>query len=243
MTFFEVFEMQDYVLFWVSFFFAISFIFFGLEQLYKSYLGIILGLCVFSMINLSLWTLQESDLGVNGVRDFFYNHREFFSIYSILFIPFLAFALPFNESITFRIGKRKSVKYIASFFFWFFYISFFFSIFLSIIHNRFFFSIEPMLIAKIETSFVVQSIVNFFQPSVLFQFLSGKDYIVSFVMTLYIFYKMTIWGIVDAILLFLVNILKKILENQKNTSTNSHEAFEDEDEENYDISHWHHAHH
>lgn len=242
-TFFEIFVMQDYVLFFVSFFIAIWFIFFWLEQVYKSYLWIILWLCVFSMINLTLSSMQDPSQA-SSIKTFFYNHRDFFSLYSILFIPFFAFTIPFNESITFRIGKKKWVKYMASFFFGFLFISFFLSIFLSIIHNRFFFSIDPYLIERISTSFIVNGIVSFFQPSIFFQFLMEKDYIISFVMTLYIFYKMTIWWIVDWMLLKIVVIIKNILENQTQAKAwwdHNHEDEEDDSDDEEDDHH--HAHH
>lgn len=203
---------------------ALLFVFLGLEQLYKSYLWIILGVCLFSIINLTLWSLQDTGEEMMAIKRFFYNHREFFAYISLFFIPFFALALPLNQSVEFRIGKRLFVKIFASFFFGVVYVSFLLSIFLSIVQNRFFFSIDEVLIAKIQSWFLFETINTYLSPSVIYQWLLQYDYIISFVMILYIFYKMTIWGIVDALLLFLLNLLKKVLESQKNTSAEKHDT-------------------
>lgn len=232
MTFFEIFVMQDYVLFFVSFFFAVLFVFLWLEQLYKSYLWIIIGLCIFSMINLSLsWMTNEWEY--SWLKLFFYNHREFFSLSSLFFILLFAIALPLNDSITFRIWRKKIIKVLASFIFWFFYVIFFISVFLSIIQNRFFFSIDEILIWKTQASFLFEMFHNFFSPSILYQKLLNYDYVISFVMTLYIFYKMTIGALVDMILLFIINFIKNILDNSSKNIPDNHDD---------DIEEEHHSH-
>ena len=69
---------------------------------------------------------------------------------------------------------------------------------------------------------------NFFSPGILYQKLLNYDYIISFVMTLYIFYKMTIGAFVDMVLLFIINFIKNILDNSSKNNQETHENTEEE---------------
>lgn len=209
LNFFKNIAIQDYIIFSISIWFFVAFIFTGIEKIYKAYLGIILWLFIFTTINLSLSTLSEANLWQNGIRDFFINHREWLGFYSILFIPLLAILIPLNHNISFRVSKKKWLNYFVIFLFWIFFFSFLLTIFLSIINNKFLFMMDNTIVTQVRESYLIKLMYEYFAPSVIFWFLTKYDYIINLVVILFIFYKMTIGWVVD----YLMSKLLKVLIN------------------------------
>ncbi|MBW7955038.1 hypothetical protein H3C61_04470 [Candidatus Gracilibacteria bacterium] len=207
--------IPDYVLITISVVFFLVFIFSGIEKIYKAYLGIILGLVVWTFINLSITSLNSNDIGFKTLKNFVFNHKDFLGFYSIFFIPLFAILIPLNEDIEFRVSKNKVLNYLTIISFGLFYFSFLISIFLSIINNKFLFQIDNGIIGEIKESYVLKSIYNYFSPSFIFSFLLKYDYLVNLIIILFIFYKMTIGGVVDYIFNKLFKRLSKIFEEQK----------------------------
>lgn len=191
--------LQDYIIIWVSVFFSVFFVFLWLEKLFKSYLWIILWLFIFSATNLTLFGTNDNEIWFSSFRAFFVEHRIIIAYLTIFSIPLLAFLMTFNSWIFFRIWDKKGSNYFMSFIFGLLYFTFVLSILVSIINNRFLFSINDVLLDEIKWSFLV-SIIDFFDNSNLFSYIKKYDYLINFIIIFYIFYKMTIWWIVDFLL-------------------------------------------
>ncbi len=207
--------IPDYVLITISVIFFLIFIFSWIEKIYKAYLWIILGLVVWTLINLSITSINSNDIWFKTLKDFVINHKDFLWFYSIFFIPLFAILIPLNENIEFRVSKNKVLNYLTIILFWLFYFSFLISIFLSIINNRFLFQIDNWIISKIWDSYLLKNIYDYFSPSFLFWFLLKYDYLINLIIILFIFYKMTIGGVVDYIFNKLFKILSKMFEEVK----------------------------
>ncbi len=236
---------QDYIIFWISVWFFVWFIFAWIEKIYKAYLWIILGLFIFTMVNLTLKSLNDNDIWVNWLRDFFVNHREGIWFYTILFIPFLAILIPINKNIAFRVSKNKVLNYIVIFLFWIFFFSFLLTIFLSIINNRFLFSMDNSIITQVRESSVIKWTYEYFSVSSIFNFLIKYDYVINLIVILFIFYKMTIGWIVDYLMSKLLKLLINFFDEKQSSWHNEHsnkehhEGYEHFDE--HDLhTHWHH---
>lgn len=148
-NFFHSLQFVDYLFVWISIFFVVLFFFLWVEKLYKSYLGLIIWLFVFSFINLMLYSINQNDLSWwNAFKDFLVNNRDFFAYYSVFLIIIFAFLIPLNWSLTFRISHTNWVQGISVFLLWVFLFSFFLSIFLSIFNNRFLFALDPLIVEK-----------------------------------------------------------------------------------------------
>lgn len=232
-NFFKNVPIQDYIIIWVSLWFFVMFIFTGIEKIYKAYLWIILWLFIFTTINLTLNSLNDNDIWVNGLRDFFVNNREWIWFWSILFIPILAILIPLNKNISFRVSKKKALNYLVTFLFWVFFFSFLFTIFLSIINNRFLFSMDNSIITQVRESFVIKSIYDYFSVSNIFGFWVKYDYLINLIIILFIFYKMTIGWVVDYIMSKLLKFLVNFFEEKPKAS----------EEEDSKEEHWHIEHH
>lgn len=242
LNFFKNTSSQDYIIFFISVWFFVGFIFTWIEKIYKAYLWIILGLFIFTTINLTLSSLNNNDIWVNGLRDFFIKHREGIGFYSILFIPLLAILIPLNQNISFRVSKNKKLNYFVTFFFWFFFFSFLFTIFLSIINNRFLFSMDNMIITQVRESYVIKSLFEYFSVSILFGFLIKYDYIINLIVILFIFYKMTIGWIIDLIMSKLLTFLVHFFEEKSKwwEEESDHDWWHDDHWGGHEDSHtWH----
>lgn len=238
-NFFINISIQDYIIFFISVGFFVLFIFTWIEKIYKAYLWIILWLFIFTIVNLTLKSLNDNDIWVNGFRDFFVNHREWFWFYSILFIPILAILIPLNHSITFVVSKKKALNYFVTFLFWIFFFSFLLTIFLSIINNRFLFSMDNSIITQVRESYIIKSLYEYFQPSVIFNFLTKYDYAINLIIILFIFYKMTIGWIVDFIMTKLLGFLIIFFESKAKSWWDKHSWHSDEhDKHDKHDEHW-----
>ncbi len=227
--FFNSMQTNDYVFIFFSIFFAVLFFFLWVEKLYKSYLWLIIGLFVFSFINLMLFSINSSDIWTwNSVKDFFVEHRSFFWYYSVFLIILFAFLIPLNESITFRVSHNYFVQKISVFFLWIFLFTFFLTIFLSIFNNKFLFSIDPIIIEQIKNNLLLSKIIQFFQTSIFFPFLNKYDFIINLIIILYIFYKMTIWWIVDYIFYKIFNFLKNFFEKRASWWKDEYDWWDDD---------------
>lgn len=222
--FFQNLPIQDYIIFWVSLWFFILFVFAWVEKIYKAYLGIILGLFIFSIVNLTLNSLNQNDIGLNSMRDFFLNNKESIWFYSVLLIPILSILLPLNKNIWFRVSKNKPLNYLVLFVFWICFFIFFFSVFLSIVNNKFLFTMDNSIITQVRESYIVNLIYEYFSPSYIFNFLIQYDYIINLVIILFIFYKMTIGGMIDFLLAKIFKMLGKMFEKKANDEPKSQEA-------------------
>lgn len=239
-NFFKNILIQDYIIFFISIWFFVMFIFTWIEKIYKAYLWIILWLFIFTMVNLTLKSLNDNDIWVNWFRDFFVNHREGFWFYSIFFIPVLAILIPLNRNIAFRVSKKKALNYIVTFLFWIFFFSFLVTIFLSIINNRFLFSMDNSITTQVRESYIIKSLFEYFSPSIIFSFLIKYDYIINLSIILFIFYKMTIGWVVDYIIAKLLKFLVNFFEEKsKWWGDDSHWHDEDHEEHWHWDSHWH----
>lgn len=214
LNFFKNIAIQDYIIFFISIWFFVAFIFTGIEKIYKAYLWIILGLFIFTTVNLTLSSLNTNDVWANSLRDFFTNHKEWLWFYSILFIPLLTILIPLNHNISFRVSKKKSLNYVVTFLFWIFFFSFLLTIFLSIINNRFLFTMDNSITTQVRESYIIKSMYGYFAPSAIFSFLIKYDYIINLSVILFIFYKMTIGWVVDFIMSKLLKILINFFEEK-----------------------------
>lgn len=207
--------IPDYVLITISVVFFLVFIFSWIEKIYKAYLWIILWLVVWTFINLSITSLNTNDIWFKTLKDFVINNKDFLWFYSIFFIPLFAILIPLNENIEFRVSKNKALNYLTIILFWLFYFSFLISIFLSIINNKFLFQIDNWIISEIKESYLLKNIYNYFSSSFIFSFLLKYDYLINLIVILFIFYKMTIWWVVDYIFNKLFKLLSKVFEKQE----------------------------
>lgn len=248
-NFFTNISAQDYIIFIISVWFFVMFIFAGIEKIYKAYLWIIIWLFIFTMVNLTINSLNDNDIWVNWLRDFIINHREWFGFYSILFIPILAILLPLNKNISFRVSKKKAINYFVTFLFWIFFFSFLFTIFLSIINNRFLFSMDNSIITKVRESYLINLIYEYFSPSYIFNFLINYDYLINLFIIVFIFYKMTIGWVVDYLMAKLLRFLVNFFEEKSKwwPKESHHEKHDDEHWDEHDTHqdhaytwHWHH---
>lgn len=219
-NFFINISTQDYIIIWTSVWFFILFIFTWIEKIYKAYLWIILWLFIFSIINLTINSLNDNDIWINFIREIIVNNRESIWFWSILFIPILTILIPLNHNISFRVSKNKVLNYLVIFLFWLFFFSFLFTIFLSIINNRFLFGMDNNIITQIRESYIIKSLYFYFSPSIIFNFLINYDYIINLIIIAFIFYKMTIGWVVDFILSKLLKLLivffqKKLTEKKE----------------------------
>ena len=239
-NFFKEILIQDYIIFWISVWFFAWFYFIWIEKIYKSYLGVIFWLFIFSIINLSLWTLNDKNIVWNSLREFFYIHRQWLWFYSIIFIPLLAILLPLNKNISFRVSKKIYLNYFVIFLFWIFFFSFLLTIFLSIINNKFLFSMDNIIIIEVRNSYLIKSMYEYFWPSKIFNFLTKYDYIINLIIILFIFYKMTIWWIVDFLMAKLLKVLIHFFE-EKNTDEHwvDHWHSDDHHSGHWHDNHWH----
>ncbi|MDD5769774.1 MAG: hypothetical protein PHE25_02300 [Candidatus Gracilibacteria bacterium] len=213
-NFFKNIVIQDYILFGVSVLFFLGFLFAGAEKIYKAYLGIILGLFIFTTINLALSGLTDSSGTLSSLKEFFIKHKEGIGFYSIIFIPLLSLLIPLNNNISFRVSKKKFLSFFVTFFFGIFFLSFLLTIFLSIINNRFLFNMDNNIIVQVRESYIIKSMFNYFSTSIIFNFLSKYDYIINLIIILFIFYKMTIGEIVDYIMAKLLKLLISFFEEK-----------------------------
>lgn len=241
LNFFKNIPIQDYIILWVSLWFFVMFIFTWIEKIYKAYLWIILWLFIFTTVNLTLNSLNDNDIWVNWLRDFFVNNREWIWFWSILFIPILAILIPLNKNISFRVSKKKALNYLVTFLFWIFFFSFLFTIFLSIINNRFLFSMDNSIITQVRESFVIKSVYEYFSISHIFNFLTVYDYLINLVIILFIFYKMTIGWVVDYLMSKILRILVNVFEEKANSSQEGNSDEEDWLSDHRD-NHWHEHH-
>lgn len=228
--FLENISTQDYIIIWISIWFFIMFIFAWIEKIYKAYLWIILWLFIFSIINLTINSLNDNDIWINFLRDIVVSNREAIGFWSILFIPILTILIPLNRNISFRVSKKKVLNYIVLFLFWIFIFSFLLTIFLSIINNRFLFSMDNDIIMQVRESSVIKFLYDYFSTSIIFNFLASYDYIINLIIIIFIFYKMTIWGVVDFILSKLLKVLVVFFEEK---STEKKEEKLEEEQENH----------
>ena len=232
--------LQDYLIIWLSVSFWITFCFIWLEKLHKSYLWVILWLFMFSLANLMLFSLNQNDVWLSSFKEFFINNRNTIALWSIILIPIFAVIIPLNSWIYFRLSDKKGITYIASFFLWFFYVPFLFTIFLSILNNRFLFSIDTTLLTNINNNFIWKSFLTFFTPSKIFIFLKTYDYIFNWIIIFYVFYKMTIWWIIDYLVWKIFLLFKKFAKSATTWyKANSHAWWHDDHHD----SHWHDEHH
>ena len=222
--FFKDIPIPDYVIILVSVWFFIMFVFAWIEKIYKAYLWIILWLFIFTTINLTLNSLNNSDIWVNWLRDFFFNHKEGIWFWSIFFIPLLWILLPLNKNIWFRVSKNKWLNYFVIFLFWIFFFTFIVSIFLSIINNKFLFTMDNDIITEVNESSFIKFWYEYFSPSHIFNFLLQYDYVINLCVIFFIFYKMTIWGIVDFIFAKFFQALGKMFEKKAKEEENTQEA-------------------
>lgn len=252
-TFFSSLILQDYILIVLSFAFAWFFVYIGIERVYKSYLGVILWLFVFSFVNLSLFSLN-ADQNILWV-EFFMKHKDYIWLYALSFIPLFAFMIPLNGNIAFRISDKKRFNYFLSFVFWLLYLSFLICILLSVVNNKFLFRIDNELIIHLREKDFVKDFIAFYSPSSIYQFLSNNDTSINTITTLFIFYKMTIGWVVDYLLFRIFSVLKDYFEIQSNRweakhqddhqpshhQDDHHDEEEDDDHghDHHDDHHWH----
>lgn len=198
----------DYVLIIISLFILILFFVFWLDKVYKAYLWTILWLFIFSLINLSLFSLNDNDIWVNFIRDFLLENRE--SLWYLLYflIPFFAFLLPLNWILTFRNDNIKILHYFLVIVFWLFLFSFNITILTSILSNKFFFNIDVNVIENLKNNLLISIFLDFYKDSHIFIFLQKYDSFINFFVIFFIFYKMTIWWIVDFIVLRIIQFFK-----------------------------------
>lgn len=208
----QMLTLQDHIILWVSLLFWIWFIFVWVEKVYKVYLWLIVWLFVFCIISLTLTTLNPNEAWLSVIKDFFIKNRDDLWFYSLFFIPIFTLLMPFNSSITFRISLKDKINYFVCFLFGFIYFSFFLTVFLSIINNRFLFEIDPKIITSLNDSSLIQAILWFFNKSLYFWFLKNYDYVINLIIIIYIFYKMTIWWIIDYLFDIFIILLKKFVE-------------------------------
>lgn len=213
-------SIPDYVIISISISFFIVFIFTWIEKIYKAYLWIILWLLIFTLTNLTLDSINQNDIWFTSFKELLSNHREVIWFYSIFFIPLLAILIPLNKNIEFRVSKNKLLNYLSLFFFWLIYFIFLISIFLSIINNKFLFVMDNSIITQIQESYIIKNMFDYFKPSYIFNFLIKYDYIVNLVIILFIFYKMTIWWIVDYFFEKLFKSLWKMFEKKEEKENN-----------------------
>ena len=240
------FILQDYIIIGISFFFWIFFLFLWIEKVYKSYLWIIIWLFVFSFINLALGSLNNQETSINWLIEFFVNNKDWLWIYSLFFIFIFAIFLPLNQNLFFRNSENKILNYFLSFIFWLVYLSFIISIILSIINNKFLFKIDENLIIKLKDKDFIKDFVSYFWTSVIYKLLSTYDSAINFFITIYIFYKMTIWWVIDYIFYRIFALLKAFFELQiskwsekkEEHSDKSHSKPEKKEEHSHD-DHWH----
>lgn len=222
--FFKDIPIPDYVIILVSLWFFVMFIFTGIEKIYKAYLWVILWLFIFTTVNLTLNSLNSSDVWVNGLRDFFFNHKEGIWFWSVFFIPLLGILLPLNKNIWFRISKNKWLNYLVIFLFGIFFFTFIVSIFLSIINNKFLFTMDNEIITEVSESSFIKFLYWYFSPSHIFNFLLKYDYVINLCVIIFIFYKMTIGWIVDFLFAKLFQALGKMFEKKAKEEGGWHEA-------------------
>lgn len=236
LSFFKNISIQDYIIFFISIWFFVAFIFTWIEKIYKAYLWIILGLFIFTTVNLTLSSLNANDIWVNGLRDFFTKHKEGIGFYSIFFIPLLTILIPLNHNISFRVSKKKELNYFVTFLFWIFFFSFLLTIFLSIINNRFLFSMDNSIVTQVRESYIIKWLFEYFSPSKIFSFLIKYDYIINLSVILFIFYKMTIGWVVDYIMSKLLKFLVNFFEEKSKWDEDVHW---DKAQDWWHDEHWH----
>lgn len=214
LNFFSKISTQDYIILWSCLIFWVIFLFFWIEKIYRLYLGLIIWLCSFFIVNLVLNNLNSS-AELSWVYEFINNNKQGIWIWSILFIPFFTIILPFNNLISFRINSSKILNYLLWFLFWCLFLVFYLSIFLSIVNNRFLFTIDENLINVIANSELLKNFLEYFSPSKIFSFVNNYDSIINLVVIIFIFYKMTIGGIIDYILGKILDLIIKTRNKNK----------------------------
>lgn len=187
----------DYIILVISIIFLVFYIIVGLDKIYKTYLGIILGLFLFTLINLWLGALDSWIFDEWSFKEYLVNNKESVWFYSIFFIPLLTLMIPLNKWMSFSISKHKILNIILIFLFWFGLFSFLLSIYLSIIANNFLFPIDSFTLDRITSSFIDEKIFWLFRDSYVFDFIHTYNHIINLVIISFIFYKLTIWGIVE----------------------------------------------
>lgn len=224
MWFLKELDFSDHVLIWISLFFWVLFFLIWFEKLQKAYLGIILWLFIFSIINLSLFSLNDSDIWVNFIRDYLISNRDFISVYSIYFIPLLALVLPFNWVLNFKSTNLKIINYLLSFILGFFFIWFFITIILSIINNRFLFSLDVTLLESLKSIFFVDFIFSFFTDSKIYPFLITYDYIFNLIIIVFIFYKLTFGWFFSFLMVVIIWLFKVLIKKIKEAKAKEAES-------------------
>lgn len=207
-------SVSDYVLIIISLIILILFFIFWLDKVYKAYLWAILWLFIFSFINLSLFSLNDNDINFFLIRDFLAKNKE--SIWCILYflIPFLAFLLPFNIDLSFKSSDIKIINYFLAIFLWLFLFSFNITILTSILWNKFFFSFDTFLIENLKNNLFISLFLNFFKNSYIFSFLENYDIFINFFIITFIFYKMTIWWMINFLISRIILFLKSKKQKQ-----------------------------
>lgn len=223
LNFFSKISTQDYIILWSCLIFWVIFLFFWIEKIYRLYLWLIIGLCVFFIINLILNNLN-SNQELTGIYEFINNNKESIWIWSILFIPFFTIILPFNNLISFRINSSVLLNYILGFLFGIFFLLFYLSIFLSIVNNRFLFTLDDNLLQVISNAELINSFLNYFSVSKIFIFVNNNDSFINLSIMIFIFYKMTIGWIIDYIFGKIFDLISK--SRNKNKKNNTQESYE-----------------
>lgn len=118
------------------------------------------------------------------------------------------------------------------FLFGIFFFSFLLTIFLSIINNKFLFVMDNSIITQVRESYIIKSMYEYFAPWVIFWFLSNYDYIINLLIILFIFYKMTIGGVVDYLMAKLLKFLIHFFEEKAGGTSSG-------DDDHWHDNHWH----
>jgi len=219
-SYFDKLSNQDYVILGICLILSLYFIYLWIEKVYRIYLWLVIWLATFFIINLIIDNLNSINHKYY-FYNFFKDNKNSIWIWSILLIPFFTLALPFNSLINFRINKNQLINYFISFSFWFLFLIFYLSIFVSISWNKFLFTLNEPLLKDFNNLNMTKSIYSLMEPSLVFSFIKNNDTLINLVIILFLFYKMTIWWIVDFLINILIRITKNIIEGIKENSQNN----------------------
>lgn len=96
---------------------------------------------------------------------------------------------------------------------------------------------DNTIVTQVRESYLIKLMYEYFAPSVIFWFLTKYDYIINLVVILFIFYKMTIGGVVDYLMSKLLKVLINFFE-EKSWWWDDHDAHDDGHGWWHD-DHWH----
>jgi len=151
------------------------------------------------------------------------------------FIPILSILLPLNTSISFRLSENAKFRYGISILFGLLYIPFFLASLMMITGNHFLFPLEKALLESINTDKFVVMFFHSLNTSHIYAYIFKFTFWLHTGMTLYIFYKMTVGGMVDFVLRLIldviIKVLRKIKENIKTEKKKSEPKKEEKKEE------------